>query len=249
MVYNPARAHGAANKRKRHTPAPGSGIRHSDIIAKSGIRSVTLNDYKKKIVTDRGWKIDHFKGETYEMVYEFICSRNSTGLIKNPVSDRTVYVLSGQFYLTVSTQTTLFHSGQSFSIPKDVEYCLATDGHGDAEILFCQGANYEETLEKISSPSLNAQSDVVFSGEISRPNRRENSIARKQAQMLAVQQAVREKSRNESITGKVAKAAQEVQDEVAERSRKTPITKRQPLPGQSVTGVSPKPVGDGGYRE
>jgi mannose-6-phosphate isomerase-like protein (cupin superfamily) len=254
MSYNPDR-HGPNRqpvKRKALAPPPGSGVRHSTIVSKQGLQAVTISDVRNKVNTPRGWKVQQFRGPDFEVVYEFICARNSTGLIKNEDADRSIRVLAGRLFVTVDKEIIELRSGMSISVARDKEYEMATSGDTDAEVILCQGPEYEDGIEVIAATAaVNAVSQAIFAeaNPQAAPRSMRSSKAEAQAQILLAQRRARQARRrpNQQVPqpgaspGQIAAANAPV--------TRTPPPQRAPLPGQAVTGVNPMPVGAGGYTE
>jgi mannose-6-phosphate isomerase-like protein (cupin superfamily) len=248
MGYNPNR-HGpnrqSKQRRVRLAPPRGSGVAHSTIIARKGIQAVTIDDVRNKVNTPRGFKVQQFKGADFEVVYEFICARNSTGQVKNSDQDRSIRVLGGRLFATVDGEIAELRPGQSLSIARGQTYELATSGTDDAEVLFSQGSDYEKNVEVISEAgAANAQAVTIFAAEApQRPPRSNSAKAMEHAQQLLQQRHIREARRRPN-------QQQQQQGQVPQApvgQKQTPPSKRPPLPGQAVTGVNPQPVGAGGY--
>lgn len=229
MSYNPARANGrpvaAATKARQRIPIPGSGIRHSQIAQREGPRGINVVDIRNREDTARGWRVLTFKGDEFEMVYEYICARNHTGLIKNEKQDRCFRVLAGMVFVTVGEETTQVQTGQGHALPKGMEYALSTSGTGDAEVLFCQGSDYDKNVTQISEPQKISATAVAPEPKAAPQREPRSSQSAAQAAKIEAERAAREKV------------------------RRTPVGKkeRSPLPSQVVTGVSPRPVGAAGY--
>ncbi len=229
MSYNPARAQGrsvtAVAKARQRVPPPGSGMRHSQIAQREGPRGVNVMDIRSREETARGWRVVTFRGDEFEMVYEYICARNHTGLIKHETQDRCLRVLSGQIFLTMGEETVQVQTNQGYALLKGKEYALATAGSSDAEVLFCQGPDYDKTLVQISEPQKISATAVDPEPKAAPHREPRSSQASIQAAQIEAQRAEREKI------------------------RRTPVGKkdRAPHASQVVTGVSPRPVGAGGY--
>jgi mannose-6-phosphate isomerase-like protein (cupin superfamily) len=249
MSYNPDR-HGPQakprnQKRQRLAPPKGSGITHSTIVSRQGIQAVTIDDVRNKVNTPRGFKVQQFKGEDFEVVYEFICARNSTGQIKNDDQDRSIRVLAGRIFITIDEEIADLHPGQSVSIARGKVYEMATSGTDDAEVLITQGPDYEDNIEVISeSKAFNAQAKTVFAADApQRPPRSNSDKAMEHAQRLLHQRRVRETRRRSNQQAQVPQQGPQQIPGVPQ----TPPSKRPPLVGQSVTGKNPQPIGAGGY--
>lgn len=251
MSYNPD-VHGAgASKnrgRRQRRLDPRAGVKASDIRARYGPQAATIDDVRNKINTDRGWRVDIHKGDTFEMVYEFICARNSTGIIRNDEHDRAIRVLGGEIYLTLDNEIVPLKAGDSYSIDAGTEYQIATSGSFDSEVIFCQGPDYEETLEQVSPPeAVNATMHLPLPREQGPAQPR---VSGEQAQLQAqIQQFHRQ--RREAARRQSAGRPQSSSDgaTTAGDVRRTPPPSRAPLSGQQVQGVNPRPVGAGGYGE
>ncbi len=250
MSYNPNR-HGPnrqpKQRRRRLAPPRGSGVTHSTIIARQGIQAVTIDDVRNRVNTLRGFKVQQFKGEDFEVIYEFICARNSTGQIVNEEQDRSVRVLAGRLFVTVESEVVELRPGQSLSVARGQIYELATSGTDDAEVLLAQGPDYEDGVEVISeSNAHNSQAVTVFAVEApQRPPRSNSEKAMQHANQLLQQRRMRENRRRPN-----QQAQQQGQVPQAPIGQKqTAPSKRPPLAGQAVTGINPQPIGAGGYGE
>lgn len=256
MSYNPRRQQGLIRPRRERRLDPRAGVRHSDIVAGRGPESASIVDVRDREPTSRGWKVVIHRGDEFEMIYEYICARNATGLVKSE-QDRAVRVLSGEIFVTVNGHQTRLHGGLSFSLPKNTEYEMATSGVGDVELIFCQGPNYEETLEQLTAPeAVNAQTDVSLPSGLQRAERVPSEQARRYAEQQASQRHQRELQRREIVKGRQPQhpmtAEESVQAdaaaiaEAAEGSSRRP-PRRPPLAGQTVIGVNPRPIGASGF--
>lgn len=235
MSYNPARVDPQVRQRQaqQRRQNPHAGVKHSTIVGRDGPRGINVADIRNRQSTERGWRVATFKGDDFEMIYEYICARNSTGQIKNEDQDRAIRVLAGMIYVTIDGQVNEIQTGQGFAIPKGTVYELATSGTTDAEVLFCQGPDYDKSIEQVSEAVKNNAVNVVpepQAAPIVRTPRR-----KPQAQMAA-----------ERIEAQRAKRAAKKQ-QVADPG--TPRDERPPLATQQVVGVNPKPVGAGGYAD
>jgi len=231
MSYNPARANGrpvaASLKARQRLPILGSGIKHSQIAQREGPRGINVADIRNREETARGWRVLTFKGDEFEMVYEYICARNHTGLIKNETQDRCFRVLAGVVFVTIGEDTDQIQTGQGFSILKGTEYALATAGTTDAEVLLCQGTDYDQKVIQVSDPQ-KVSAIAVVSEPVAAPQR-------------------------ESRSSKSAEQAAKIESDrtAREKVRRTPVGRKEraPLASQTVTGVNPRPVGAAGYSE
>ena len=233
MSYNPIRAAGIVHpRREKKYPSPNAGVTHSQIMKRRGAQSASIDDIRNRQITPRGWKVVYFQGDAFEMVYEFINAKNSTGLIKNKDLDRSFRVLSGQLFITIDTDIFPVNAGQSFSLPKDLVYQLATFGTGDTEVIFCQGPKYEETLTRVSEKDLVQTPTNVFLQDerlsIKKAVKCKTAIiAQQQAEVLAQQRKARDQQRQKNLEADVTGVARV-------------STKRVPMVGQMVIGVNPK---------
>jgi len=248
-MYNPTRMN--PNNLKRNSQRrynPHAGRKHSDIIANQGPKSVFISDLAQRISTDRGWKIVHFEGEDFEVVYEYICSKNATGKIVNKEGDRCIRVLSGQIFLTVNADQISLRTGQAYPIPKGLEYELATLGTEDAEVLFCQKRDYEKEIEQLTeSTAQNAKMIAVMPKDPTLPSRISSDKAKLAASKIQEQRDAREKIlRSAMDRGQPMKAPANITGEENTQSS-APIKARPPLAGQNVSGFSPMPVGARGF--
>lgn len=229
MSYNPARANGrpvaASIKARQRVPVPGSGVRHSQIAQREGPRGVNVADIRNREDTARGWRIVTFKGDDFEMIYEYICARNHTGLIKNEKQDRCFRVLAGMVFVTFGEETIQVQTGQGHALPKGVEYALATSGSSDAEILFCQGADYDKNATQISDPQKTSATAAAPEPRAAPQREARSSQSAAQAAKIEADRAEREKV------------------------KRTPVGKKErvPLSSQVVIGTNPRPIGAGGY--
>lgn len=234
MSYNPARVDPQVRQRQaqQRRMNPHAGVKHSTIVGRDGPRGINVADIRNRQSTERGWRVLTFKGEDFEMVYEYICARNSTGQIKNEEQDRCLRVLAGMVYITIDGQANEIQTGQGFAIPKGMVYELATTGTTDAEVLFCQGPDYEKNIEQVSKAVKTNTVNVV-----PEPKAAPVRTPRRKPQAQA--------------------AAEKIEAERARRAAKkrqaaepgTPKDERPPLATQQVVGVNPSPVGAGGYAD
>jgi len=228
MSYNPNRiANAGTQHRKPRHLDPYAGRKHSQIVSRSGPSSVRFSDFNNRKDTPHGWCIPAFNGKDFEVEYQFMCARNSTGRVRHPTKDRCIRVLAGQLFVIINDETVTVAPNQSFAIEAGVEYVMATSGTGDAEMLVCQGAGYESDLEHLGPAE--ALNTVPVAGqvlpEVLPPHaHREDSMAHQQAAAQAAATAER-------------------------RAKRTPVKGRPPLPGQQVDGVNPRPAGAAGFSE
>lgn len=252
MSYNPNRqAAGARRSQRTRRLDPRAGHKASDIVRQRGPQAATINDIQSKQNTSRGWKVEIHKGDQFEMLYEYICSRNATGVVRHEEMDRALRVLSGELYITVGETTAVLKAGDSYSLPAGMEYQIGTSGSFDTEVLFCQGADYEETLEQLTPPqAINTEMLMRMPEEESRSHTSFDPISRakaqEHAQRLAHEKHQREVARRQAAMNKTGAASSEPAAD-GSVAKTPPPTKRAPLPGQQVQGVNPRPVGAGGY--
>ena len=246
MSHNPMRQKHTAKRQRRLDPR--AGVKASDIRARYGPQAATVEDVRNKTNTPRGWRVMIHKGDAFEMVYEFICSRNATGIIVNHDHDRAVRVLGGEIYLTLEENIIPLRAGESYSLEAGLEYQLATSGSFDAEVMFCQGPDYEETLEQLSEPqALNASMNMPLPRETGPAQPRvDGSQAMLQAQIQQFHRQRRMADQNRSA-GRPSSSADGAT--TAGDVRRTPPPSRAPLPGQQMIGTNPRPIGSGGFSE
>jgi hypothetical protein len=225
MSYNPARMEGGGHPRKvRHTD-PHAGIKHSQIVSSMGPQAARVEDMRNRQDLPYGWRIPAYKGPTFEVEYQFMCRRNSLGRMRHDTKSRCVRVLAGQVFVLTTGGTQSLTANQTITFEAGVEYGLATSGVVDAEMYFCQDADYQKDLVQVSPPeavNIDLGAFAAPDGGASRVYR-ENSPAQAQAKMMADEKAARR-----TPTARVPKA---------------------PLPGQTVVGMNPRPVGAGGYKD
>jgi mannose-6-phosphate isomerase-like protein (cupin superfamily) len=246
MSYNPHR-HGtqAAQAKRQRNMNPHAGVKLSDIIARQGPQAATIDDYRGKVETPRGWRVEQFKGDTFEMIFEFICSKNSTGMIKHETEDRSLRVLGGELFVQINGTTARLRPGNAIAIPAGTEYSLATSGTTDAEVIFCQGAGYEDSLEQLSDPCLNDVTRMLDVVEVDRALAPSTSDkARAQAERIEAERRQREAAKRSAQSGQQVQQSGGTSQEAV--VAKTP-PRRAPLTGQQVQGMSPRPIGASGY--
>jgi mannose-6-phosphate isomerase-like protein (cupin superfamily) len=198
---------------------------------------VDFGDIRSRVATNRGWKITHFKGDAFEVIYELIAAGNATGKVKHETADRSFRVLEGGLYVLLDGQSPIeVRRNQAFSLPKGTEYELSSNTRADVEVLFCQGSDYEEGLEIIEEPHA-VRSDP----------------------MTVIPEAADRAPRVDGAKAQAA-AAGIRRERMARQKARTPVPKknpdgtpaghgRAPLAGQAVTGTNPRPIGAGGYQE
>lgn len=255
MSYNPDRQRaGARQARKVRRLDPRAGVKISDIIKQRGPQAATLNDVRHKQNTLRGWKVVIHEGNQFEMNYEYICSRNASGLIRHDSLDRALRVLSGELYITVGDKVAVLKAGDSYSLPAGLEYQLSTSGSFDTEVMFCQGPKYEDTLNQLTNPeAVNADLLLKLPDEVVQQQTSFDPISRmktqQHAERLAHEHHRREVSRRQTAFGKSVSDKSETASSGSEVA-KAPISGRKaPLAGQQVVGVNPRPIGAGGYTD
>lgn len=246
MSYNPNRQKSSTPRRQRRLD-PRAGTRFSDVVSRYGPSAATIDDVRSKMNTSRGWKVDIFKGESFEMVYELICARNSTGMVKSEDQDRAIRVLSGLLYVTIGEELFELRAGSSYSFPAGTEYQLATSGDFDSEVIFCQGPDYEDNLEQLSPPDA-----VSASMSLKLPVEAQPSLplvdrdkARMQAEKIKEDRRLREAHRKQAMNQEGSPSG----DGTPKKKTPPPARGRSPLSGQQVEGVNPRPIGAAGYNE
>jgi len=252
MSYNPSRQSAASNPRRQRRLDPRAGIHHSDIIAKHGPAAATITDLRHREETSRGWRAVLFCGDEFEMIYEYICAKNASGMICNPEKDRALRLMAGELFITTGGEVAHLHSGASLALPKGIEYQIATSGTADAELIFCQGSDYENSLEQISDPeAVNAETKMNLVEPSDTPAREKVSAesTRKYAEKMQEQRHQRDVDRRRGLSRVVdeqsAAATSGAEAVVTATPRRTPP--RRVLPGQQVQGVNPRPMGAAGF--
>jgi hypothetical protein len=257
MPYNPTRQQGSAAKIRRQRRLDprhvGAGVRHSDIVAKHGPSVFASSDIQNKQETSRGWKSCLFyNSDSFEMVYEYICARNASGVVCNRNKDRAIRVLSGEVFIVISGDVIPVSAGSSFALLRGVEYQIATSGTLDAEVLFCQGPDYESDLEQLVDPqAVNSETKMLFAKtpETQARTKSNSDVTRKYAEKLQEERRQRNIAKDRAINHPeqvVEKPAPSSNDGsvVVKPSRRTPP--RRVLAGQQVQGVNPRPLGAAG---
>lgn len=243
MSYNPrVHAVGATPYRKaRRGFVTGVGIKHSAITSKHGPVGVSPVDVASRVATLSGWRIPYFSGDKFEIYYELLCARNSTGRIKHLTKDRCIRVLSGQLFVTNEGIVDQVLMNQVCSFPQGNEYEFASSGDSDVEILVIQEKDYELDLEHITEASVNAKAVSPFVDVVPTVSRTSSEKAEIEAARLREERIVRERNKGRRIP--VPKKVNEVLSAAIAPSG------RPPLPGQQIVGVNPKPIGAAGFRD
>jgi len=223
MPYNPA-VHGpnATSHQKRPRAIDHrAGRRHSDIVSSRVPVVVHVSDLVNRKALSSGWRIDYHMGE-FEVYYELLCARNSTGTIKHESKERCVRVLSGKMFVTMGGEVISVNTNQVCVFLPGMEYELASSGDSDVELLVSQSGGYEEGLIHIT------ESSATNSRPLSRhlPSEPTATNAR-----VSPDRAVA--------------AAEQIRAGRTER-RVKPVPRRASLPGQVIQGVNPRPVGAAG---
>lgn len=156
MSYNPSRVDSNKNF-QRHSPPPGSGLAHSDIVRKN--QAPSFMPVGSRVVTQHGYMIPIFECESFKTRYEVFYSRNATGTGVNPSGDRTIMVLRGSIYADVELENGVFETvklqeGHSLNVPRGKKHALATSGVDNAELFITETVDYEKTWEQISPPTI-----------------------------------------------------------------------------------------------
>jgi len=153
--------------------------------------------------------------------------------------------LSGSIYVTINSENFELKTGSSYAFPKGTEYQLATSGDFDAEVIFCQGSDYEEYVEQLTPPdSVSVVSSIKLPTEPKPTLPMVNTEkAQQYAEKLQAQRKAKETQRKQALQGQV-----ESEDGPVKKTP-PPSKGRAPLSGQQVEGVSPRPVGARGFSE
>jgi len=118
--------------------------------------------------------------------------------------------------------------------------------------MFCQGADYEDTVEHLTPPqAINAEMLMKLPEEERRNQTSFDPISRAKAQehatRLAQERHQREVARRQAAMGKLSGESSEPVADGTGVAKTPPPSRRVPLAGQQVQGVNPRPVGAGGY--
>jgi mannose-6-phosphate isomerase-like protein (cupin superfamily) len=246
MSYNPNRQKGTTPRRQRRLD-PRAGLRFSEVVSRYGPSAATIVDVRNKVDTSRGWRVDIHKGESFEMAYELICARNSTGMVKNEDQDRAIRVLAGLLYVTIGEEMFELQAGSSYSFPMGTEYQLATSGDFDSEVIFCQGPDYEDNLKQLSPPdAVSASMSLKLPAEV-QPSLPmvDRSKAQEHAEKIKENRRLREAQRKQAMNQEGSSSS----DGAPKKKTPPPARGRAPLSGQQVGGVNPRPIGASGYNE
>jgi hypothetical protein len=245
-MYNPKR-HGpqARDNCKRRAADPRSGIRHSDIMGRRGPIAISSVDVQNRVATPSGWRIPYFSGDTFETYYEIICARNSSGKVKHETKDRCVRVLAGQLFVTIDGQVKSVLANQTCAFVHGFEYEYASPGDSDVEVLVCQGSEYEKDLIQITESGMTNKSTSLFADTSPLPPRVPTVRSEQTAARMREERV--ERDRLKGKRSPVPKKLSEVTPGTA--LAQTRPGGRDPFPGQQVVGVSPRPVGMGGFRD
>jgi hypothetical protein len=234
MSHNPNRGTGNNRRRNARRYDPHAGHRRAGPTTPQG---VDFQDIRNREVTNRGWKIVHFQGEDFEMIYELISAGSSTGKIKHETADRSIRVLEGCLYVLLAGQSPIeLLRHQSFSISRGTEYELCSNSTADVEVLFCQGSKYEEGAEVIEeAQTVNVEPMTELPKENEMLPRVDGTKAQVTAEAIKRERKARQQGRNPAPK---------------KNPDGTPAGHgRTPLAGQQVTGANPRPIGPNGYAE
>jgi mannose-6-phosphate isomerase-like protein (cupin superfamily) len=224
MSFNPARMPGVTKLNKSRAGDPYAGIKHSQINPQLGPEAVFADEAISRVKTEYGWKLHQFTGK-FEVQYRYVLAGNSMGRQLHKKKSRHIRVLAGTLYVMSGGKTNKMGANQTVNILPEVEYVLASSGSGNVELLICQEADYEKDLIQVSPPeSMRTEELMSLTPE-------------------AVAATVRKP------VDDAARARSEKMAEGRRRKREAKADMRAPIPGQEVAGVSPMPVGPGGYGE
>lgn len=225
MSFNPKRLEtGHVHRVRRQDPH--AGRRHSEIMSRSGPKASSLVDMSRKELTPDGWRIPIFSGPDFEVSYHYVCARNSTGQVLHESKDRVVRVLAGRLFVNINGNIQQMGSTQSIALGRGVVYEMATSGTEDAELIICQGHDYNKDLKQVSAPgSVNTIAMAAEPHEAPQVVRRPESKAQQQAAQIGAER------------------------EAKRKTARTPFQGRAPLPGQQMTGINPRPMGASGFGE
>jgi mannose-6-phosphate isomerase-like protein (cupin superfamily) len=225
MSYNPKiHSDEKKNNKLRLAIDPRAGIKHSSIAAKHGVIGVCTTDLNKRVTTASGWRIPYVSGKQFEVYYELLCARNSMGMVNHPTKDRCIRVLAGQLFVTSKSEIQTVLANQVCFLESGVSYELSSSGDSDVELLVIQEFDYEEDLEHITEPSVGNSKAILSVFEREVIPRSKSDAAIKEAERINTIRAERAAGPNRP-------------------------PKRPPLPGQTMQGVNPRPIGAGGFGE
>lgn len=223
MSHNPNRVAGNNGVRRvvrRYDPSLGHRRARG-----GGPQGIDLADLQKREATGRGWRVVAFKGDEFEVIYEMIAARNATGVIKHEEADRLVRVLRGQLYATMDGTIVTIRSGQFLELPKGTTYELSSEVADDVEVLFCQGAGYEEGVEVVRETDTSNPIPKTTPDPERKPVPKRKSAGKA---MAAAEKAAAERKRRQ-------------EDRII--AQKSPPTT---LVGQNEPGANLRPMGDPG---
>ena len=228
MSYNPARMQeGFSTQRRsaqRYSPN-GGGVKRSEFHEKIVHDGVHFEDLTKRERIDTGWRLQYFSNDEFEVVYEFICSKNAFGQVVNKTKDRVIRVLSGILNITLDGEYVQFSAGQVAVLKKGAIYELSTLGSMNVEIIKIQHKDYENTLELMTEKVIgNTRLPVEPKRFEVVTHDRPDSKAVVQAQAMAEEKSTRLRGRMKASS-------------------------RAPLPGQNMPGENLRPTGGAGYEE
>ena len=237
MSYNPVRAKGLTNSRKRTTVDVHAGVKHSDIIRSHGVGTMAPTT-EVKHDTKHGFRNVVFSGPDYTQYYECIYASNNLGVGVNHKGDRSVRVVRGSIFIqslnseTNALENRIVTSGNYVNFPRGFTYGVATSGTTDAELIVTETADYADNWESVGVETESAN----VRNTLRATSRTEVSTTRR--------------SPEERIAAK--ERAQEVQASVKQRGRGRPkkATKAESnANSSSIIGVNPRPSGPASFTE
>ena len=243
MSFNPARMvqTGQAPIRQRRLE-PGSGIRHSSLLDKNGPQGITPSDIAKRVPTESGWRVTQFKGQDFEIIYEFMCARNSTGLMVHREKSRSVRVLSGELYAHVDKVQFRVGKDEVVNFDMNVPYMMASSGTFDVELLIVQSAGYDEALELIDPDAkvCNTETTMILPTEQESLTRVPSTAGMKAAEKMKKKRELLDKTRTAGMMGDEFKVVDEDGEVVVRKTRRV----KPGFTAANTVGVNPRPLTD-----
>ena len=236
MSYNPARASGRANKkRKRYDPH--AGTKHSDILRRKGVGFDATSQDREK--TRHGFTSPVFSCASYTQRYVCLFAGNNTGVGVNPKADRSIRVQVGTLFVTfvnsvketdeegkvtVRDVATIqkFSEGYNVPLPKGTRYSLASSGTSNVEMIVTETTGYQKTWKELEDAVVTEPESVMVVPPRTATQRRPRGESKARQQALL-------------MSGKKQDLAAE-----AENRKRTSLDN---VNSSAVVGVNPRPSG------
>lgn len=201
MSYNPV-VHGPKQTTNRQRQIdPRAGKRRSDRVRAQGVLGVNVGDISKREPTPHGWKISYTTADDeFEVFYEYFCTENGTGVLKNDKSARVIRILNGTLFVLTKGEIHEYHMGDTVLIKAGQEHELTSGRGTDVELFVCQGPKFEENLEQIRDPEMTSQkmTSVMPAQKSDLPQRerghRASETTRRNAEAMQAERVARSKS-------------------------------------------------------